>query len=437
MSRNAYPAPRHGLAFLTLAVSAAWAVNVQAAGFALMEQNASGLGNAYAGAAAAAEDASTIFFNPAGMTYVPGRQVVIGGNFIRPKTEFNDKGSTVPPFGHPRGGDGGDAGDLSFVPHGYLSWEVVPSKVWLGVGVGVPFGLKTDYDDDWVGRFHGTHSEVKTININPSIAWKANETVSVGFGLNLQKFDAELANAVSYSAAILGGGGPLVPGLEGTAKVEGDDWGWGWNAGIMLNLSPATRLGIAYRSTIKFNLDGDVKFRNRPASLNAALPDGDIKAKVRVPDSLSVALSHQYTPKLQVLADYTWTGWDTIQDISIERKSGDPLDRLELDMHNTWRVGVGVNYQLNDAWKLRGGIAYDRSAIRHGRTPRLPDEDRLWFAVGAQYAISKQAAIDVGYAYLTTRGDASIDLSSASKGNLRGDYDANVHIVAVQGRYSF
>src|SRR5690606_22248700 len=117
--------------------------------------------------------------------------------------EFNDDGSTVPPFGHAPGGDGGDAGDLAFVPHGYLSWEVIPSKLWAGIGVGAPFGLKTDYDSDWIGRFHGTKSEVKTININPSIAWKANETISVGAGLNFQKFDAELANVVSYRGAAL------------------------------------------------------------------------------------------------------------------------------------------------------------------------------------------------------------------------------------------
>ncbi|HEY9381059.1 MAG TPA: outer membrane protein transport protein [Burkholderiales bacterium] len=417
------------VAIVALTATATWAGSAHAAGFALMEQNASGLGNAYAGQAAAAEDASTIFFNPAGMTYLPGRQVVVGGNFIRPKTEFNDSGSTVP-AGFPPGGDGGDAGDLSFVPHGYLSWEVVPSTVWLGVGVGVPFGLKTDYDDNWVGRFHGTHSEVKTININPSIAWKANEMVSFGFGINLQKFDAELANGVAAH-----------PAFSTEATVEGDDWGWGWNAGIMLNFRPTTRVGISYRSTIKYDLDGDVDFDNVPPPAAALLFNGGIKADVKVPDTLSVGLAHQLTPQLQLLADYTWTGWDTIQDITIKRDTGATLDRLELDMHNTWRAGVGMNYQLNDAWKLRAGVAYDRSAIRHSRTPRLPDEDRLWFAVGAQWAVSKEAAIDIGYAYLTTRGDASINLTKATpagNANLRGDYDdAKVHIVGVQARYSF
>lgn len=449
-----YRGGRTSIATATLTAGILFGGGAHAAGFALMEQNASGLGNAYAGQAAAAEDASTIFFNPAGMTHLPGRQVVVGGNFIRPITEFSDKGSTspslpppAPPLGHALGGDGGDAGDLAFVPHGYLSWEVVPSTLWVGVGVGVPFGLKTDYDKDWVGRFHGTKSEVKTININPSIAWKPNETISLGFGLNAQKFDAELANATSYTAAILAGGGPFVPGLEGIATVEGDDWGFGWNAGILLNLSSHTRVGIAYRSKIEFDLDGKVKFDNRPPALAAALPDGGIKADLELPESFSIGVSHQVTPKVQLLADYTWTGWDSIQDISIYRDSGAGLTRLELNMEDSWRVGLGLNYQLSDAVKLRFGVAYDRSAIHEGRTPRLPDEDRLWLALGAQWKTSKQMAIDIGYAYITAQGDASVNLSNfatptagfanAPRGDLRGDYDAKVHILGVQARYAF
>jgi len=439
---------------LALAITAMFASGAQAAGFALMEQNASGLGNAYSGQAAAAEDASTIFFNPAGMTHLPGRQVVIGGNFIDPNTEFNDKGSTAPfippatPLGHTPGGDGGDAGDLAFVPHGYMSWEVLPSQLWVGIGVGAPFGLKTDYENDWIGRFHGTSSEVKTININPSIAWKVNNTVSLGFGLNIQKFEAELANAVSYTAVILGGGGGFIPGLEGIAKVEGDDWGFGWNAGALFNISPATRIGIAYRSKIDYDLDGDVNFSNRPPALAAALPDGDIEADVEVPDTFSVGLSHQLTPKIQLLADYTWTGWDSVQTIEIRRDNGAGLSALDLNMHDTYRVGLGLNYKVNDEWKLRFGVAHDRSAVREGRTPRLPDEDRFWASVGVQWAFSKQGVIDVGYAFVKALGDAEINqpnldptptpgFPNSPRGDLVGDYDAVVHILGVQARYSF
>jgi len=140
----------------------------QAAGFALVEQNASGLGNAYAGQAASAQDASTIFFNPAGMTLLPDAQLVVAGHLIQPSAKFS--GTFSAPVG---GGQGGDAGGLAFVPNLYFALPLT-SSVSLGVGINAPFGLKTDYDAGWVGRFQALKSDLKTINVNPSIAWKLN-----------------------------------------------------------------------------------------------------------------------------------------------------------------------------------------------------------------------------------------------------------------------
>ena len=191
-----------------------------AAGFQLFEQNASGLGNAYAGQAAAAEDASAIYFNPAGLTRLPRGQVVGALHLIKPSITFNNDGSCTPyvgtgvgtstcPFGphgnlgHVAGGDGGDAGDLSVVPNAYLSWEVLPSTGWLGIGVNVPFGLQTEWEADWVGRFQAIKSVVETININPTVAWKINQVLSVGAGISAQRLDAELSQAVSYRAVAL------------------------------------------------------------------------------------------------------------------------------------------------------------------------------------------------------------------------------------------
>ena len=407
--------------------------DAQAAAFALMEQNASGLGNAYAGQAAAAEDASTIFFNPAGMTYIRGRQVVGALNMISPKSEFNDEGSTLPGgFSPAAANDGGDAGDLAFVPNAYLSWELIPNKIWLGLGVNAPFGLKTEYDEDWIGRFHAVKSDVKTININPSVAWKATEAISIGVGLNLQRFEAELSNQQLLGAL-----------TQTLATVEGDDWSWGWNVGLMVDISPSTRLGIAYRSKIDYDLDGDVS-----APVPSPLLNAPIEAEVELPDTLSIALSHQISPRLQLLADYTWTGWDSIQNIEIYRGNGTGLSYLPLRFSNSWRAGLGLNYQVDDAWKLRFGIAYDKTPTKDEfRTPRLPDEDRFWAAIGAQWKPSKQLAVDVGYAYIWP-DDPEIDLPSTDpnpppgfsgglKGNLVGDYDANVQILSIQVSYSF
>lgn len=424
--------PKYGRVFAAL-LTAGVASHAHAAGFALMEQNASGLGNAYAGQAAAAEDASTIFFNPAGMTYIKGRQVVGALNLVSPSSDFDDEGSTTPI--PPLGGDGGNAGDLAFIPNAYLSWELLADKVWLGIGVNAPFGLKTEYDEDWVGRFHAIKSDVKTININPSIAWKAAPGISLGAGINVMKFDAELSNR------------QLLPGpQQPIATVEGDDWGWGWNVGVMFDLAPGTRVGVAYRSKIDLDLEGDVSAAVGPPF--AALLNSDITADIELPDTLSVALSHQLTPKLQLLADYTWTGWDSIQTIEIYRDNGTGLSYLPLNFDDSWRIGIGLNYQYDDSLKLRVGFAYDRSPVDDEfRSPRLPDEDRYWLALGAQWKSSKQLTIDVGYAYVwpeepdvnlpSVDSDPPTGFSASPKGNLVGDYDAHVHIFSVQASYSF
>jgi len=223
---------------MPLAVAAAltgFSAGAQASGFALIEQNASGIGNAYAGGAAVAEDASTIYFNPAGMTRLPGRQAVGALHAIKPKTEFTNTGSTLAAAQGSLGGNGGDAGDWAFVPNAYLSWQI-NNQWFVGVGLNAPFGLKTEYDAGWVGRFHALESEVKTINVNPSVAFKLSDAVSLGFGVNWQRMEATLTNSVNYAAGAAAGctpqpacAGPTVAGLtalgqnEGVATIEADD----------------------------------------------------------------------------------------------------------------------------------------------------------------------------------------------------------------------
>ena len=414
-------------------------------GFQLLEQNASGLGNAYAGQAANPEDASAVYSTPAGLTRFPGRQFVASLIALRPAAEFNNTGSCAPyagtgagttscPFGsggnlgHSRGGDGGDAGDWAAIPSVYLSWELVPSQVWVGVGVNAPFGLKTEWDSTWMGRFHAVESEVQTININPSVAWKINEMVSVGGGINAQRLKTTLSNAVSYRAVALASGSPALIGAtpggsEGLATVEGDDWGWGWNLGVLFNVTPATQVGVTYRSKIKYTVDGDVSFANRPAAMGVVpqVADGGVEARIELPDTWSLALSHQLTPQLQLLFDYTRTGWDSIDELDIRRNSGalsgQTLASTPLNFKNAWRVGFGANYQLNQAWKLRGGVAYDNgNASDEFRTPRLPDSDRIWFALGAQWAFAPNMALDFGYVYIKVKDADSVMLADVALG---------------------
>jgi long-chain fatty acid transport protein len=435
------------------AALAAMASGASAAGFQLMEQNASGLGNAYAGQGASAQDASTIFYNPAGMTYLPGKNVVGAINAIRPSAKFSNTTSTLAPLQTSLGGNGGDAGDWAFVPNAYFSWQLNP-QLFVGLGLNAPFGLKTEYDPAWVGRFHAIESELKTININPSIAFRVNNVVSIGAGVSYQKADATLTNAVNYSAAAFGAGGVALlgaiggAGREGVAKVEGDDWAWGYNFGAMFDISPDTRVGVAYRSSTSYKISGNVAFSNRPALLAGGLPDGPVTADITLPATASVNLFHKINPQWELLADVSWTDWSQLKTLNIVRSTGALLATTPLNWRDTWRVGVGANYNINNAWTLRVGTAYDQSPVPDAdRTPRIPDQDRVWLAIGAQYRLSKQAAIDFGYAHLFVK-DGSVNLCNAAqaaanaaacagKNNLVGTFQNDVNILSAQLRYTF
>lgn len=417
----------------------AWSHQASAAGFALYEQNASGLGNAFAGAAAVAEDAGTIYFNPAGMTRIRGRQVVGALSLINVRIDFADNGGSTVPLGQvPGGGNGGDAGGTAALPAGYLSWELKPGTLWLGVGIGGPFGLSTAWKESWVGRFHAIESSVEAININPSVAWKVNERFSLGAGVSFQRLKATFSNAVPYTA--LAGllkipGVPL--GSEGVAEVEGDSWATGWNLGATWQATPATRLGLAYRSKIRHDVEGDVGFSARPAPLALVVPDGDVKARVKLPDTLSLAVAHDLDARWQLLADYTRTGWSSIQELAILRPNGQAVSSVDLAFEDAWRIALGANYRMDDRWMLRFGVAYDRTPVQDAkRTPRLPDMDRKWLSVGMQYRASQQLAFDVGFTCIFS-SNAPSELHSASAGNLTGSYSNKTWVLGGQVRYAF
>ncbi|MDP2056725.1 MAG: outer membrane protein transport protein, partial [Thiobacillus sp.] len=297
-----------------------------AAGFALIEQNASGLGNAYAGQAAVAADASTIFFNPAGMTLLPDTQLVVVGHLIKPQVEFSGSSNIG-------GGNGGDAGGLALVPNAYFAFRLTPD-VHLGVGMNAPFGLKTEYDSTWAGRTQAIKSELKTINLNPSIAWKASESLSLGAGVSIQYAEATLSNFT---------------GIPGVGTVKGDDYGWGFNLGALWQLSDATRIGLAYRSEVDHTLEGDLTFSVAPTVI-------PVFADLTLPDLASLSLFHKLNARWELLADMTWTGWSDFDALRIVNASGGPVSTTIENWDDSYRYSLGANYHLNDKLTLRGGV---------------------------------------------------------------------------------
>ncbi|OHC82540.1 MAG: aromatic hydrocarbon degradation protein [Sideroxydans sp. RIFOXYB12_FULL_59_6] len=432
---------------LSTAVSAAlllMAGQAGASGFALIEQG-SGLGNAYAGGSASAEDATTIFFNPAGMSRLDGSQISVGGAFIKPSAQYSGTISGLAPLQTAGTGTGGDAGGLAFVPNMYYTRQV-DDKLHVGVGINAPFGLQTDYDATWMGRFQAVKSKIQTINLNPSISYDVSDSLSVGAGLNYQHISGELTSVTNYSAAIYQAtaGATAIPNLEGLSTLTGSDSAWGYNFGALYNLSEKTRLGAAYRSQIKYSLKGDVKFANRPALLAAGLPDQAISLDITMPDSFSMSAVHQYSDKLEVMADASWTGWSVFKTLDVKKTNGASLSAATPEnWKDTWRVSVGTSYHYSEQWTARAGVAFDQAPVSDAyRTVRIPDADRTWLSLGGQYKPSSASTLDFGYAHLFVKSGAMNQSATANpelsgKGYLVGSYSSSVDIVSVQYGYKF
>lgn len=399
---------------IPLLIAAAFSGTAGAAGFQLLEQNASGIGNAYAGSAAVAENASTIFYNPAGMTQLQDREVSLGLTAVRPSFNFTNNGSTAGALS----GNGNDGGSWAFLPNAYLSWAL-NKDLYVGLGLGAPFGLMTEYDQNWVGAAQSIKFDIKTYNINPSIAYRVNDLLSIGGGLNWTRMEAEYVKRAAAS--------PLAP----LATLKADDDSWGWNIGVLLNLSPATKAGLSYRSKVKQNLDGTLTV--------AGVTSFAAKADLTLPDTAILSLSHKLNSQWELLGDVSWTGWSSIPKVDIVQKaSGVTVQSLNTAFNDSWRVAVGANYQLNGALKLKGGLAYDQSPVPDAehRLVSLPDNDRTWVSVGAQWKPNKGSALDLGVSYLIVK-DTTINAGPSSGTTVRGTYDSDVWIFGAQYSMAF
>lgn len=429
---------RTKLRLIPALIAIAFSGSAAAAGFQLLEQNASGLGNAYAGSAAVADNASTIFFNPAGMTQLQDREVSAGVSVISANYQFNNTSSST---GTTLVGNS-DGGTVGFVPNAYMSWRLA-KDVYVGLGIGAPFGLATKYDDNWYGAAQSIEFDIQTININPSVAWRANEWLLLGAGVNYQILNAEYRKAAGTAA----------PFAATTAVLNLDGTAWGWNIGALMKITPATKLGLSYRSTTKYDLDGDVEFTGTLAQSGAtagATTNRAVTATIELPDTWILSATHELNDRVELLGDVSWTGWSSIPKVNIVNAqttgagavAGQNMQVLDTEFRDTWRVAVGANYKLNDAWKLKAGLAYDQTPVK-GPTTRLvslPDNDRTWFSLGTQWKPSKSMTLDISAAYLLIK-DTEVDNNQNSgvtgANRVTGNYDNQAFLLGAQFSMAF
>ncbi len=393
--------------------------SVLAGGYGLNEQSASASGAANAGAVANPDNASTVYFNPAGMTELEGTQVSFGAAVLTITGDF--EGSAVRENGTPvSGGDGGDFVPTAVVPNLYMTHKL-NDTVSVGLGINAPYGLSADYDDDFVGRFFADETELKVLSFSPAVAFSSDNGLSLGASVNVLYGEGTLSKFQDYSG--------LSPALQdGHFKAEGDDVAVNYTFGMQYQLAESTRFGMVFRTATELELEGNARLTNVPV-FGPTGPTGqtrtlteDAEIVLEIPEQLSFGVSHELVDDVTLLASATWTKWSRFESLDVrstqsnagtpnetisflgEQKSGEPgmIGHVPEKWTDTWSAAAGVSWQATPAVALKAGYAFDESPITDKyRTARVPSEDRHWLTLGGQYAHAPSGwTVDLAAGYL-------------------------------------
>ena len=435
------------------------------AGFALQEHSISGLGVGFASGASGGPDNSAMYFNPASLIMIDEQQVTAGFHLITPVAKFKNTGTTsgyipgVSP-GVPTQGGNSTSDDPALVPNVYYSRPLSENAV-IGVGLSAPWGLATSYTKGWVGRYVALETDLQTVNLNLAMAWKASDMVTVGFGVSGMHGDATLSNAINFGLGFLSGiqSGdiPLTPETaaiaqdaqnnlggdkyDGYTKLTGDDIGYGWNVGVLFTPNENTRIGVHYRSKVTLDLEGKAKFDVGLLDpfFGPIYKDQGGAVSIDLPDTFQVSIHHQVTPRMAVMADVYHTWWSKFKELDISFDGGLPNSVVPENWKDVFRYSVGATYLLNEEVELRGGLVFDESPVPSNkyRSPRIPDEDRIWLSAGVGWKVSDRLTVDAAFVYIMV-DDPVIDNPTHTRGeSLKGKIDAMTTILSVACSYTF
>jgi len=404
------------------------ATQLWASGFQIVEQGASNLGTALAGATVNANgDASAAFWNPSASFFVNGGLEVgemktdSALSFIVPDFRFKPTLAKDPSGADIVGSDGGNAGGTSIVPNFYMIYKI--AEDWnFTLSLTSPYGLETKYTNDFVGRYHGIKSNVMTIDINPSIAYQVCDWFSVSAGASAQYVSAELTQASDIG-----------PFTDVFSVVKGHGWSAGFNLGMTFQYDEKGRIGVGYRSQVSHTVEGSMQVRH--PMLAAA--GGDVEASVSLPNVVNVGLYQRFYGDLEdfaVMVDYSWTQWSTFKDLTVvDSGSGGVLSSTNESWKDTSRVSLGMHYYPTENLTLRLGTTWDESPIRSTklRTPRIPDANRLWIATGLGYH-DDWWNVELAYAYIIFDASYMDNDEDLKKGHLQGSFSGAAHVISLQ-----
>lgn len=412
--------PTFKIAAAAMMVAGAFATQTYAAGFQLSEQSAIQMGRAMAGAGIVGDDLSAVHYNPAGMTLLSGTRMQATGTWVAVNLDYESRDGSVTENGRLKG---------QTIPAGFITHQINDS-LWAGLGLTVPYGMGTEFDENWAGMDRGTESMILTFDINPNLAWKVNDKLSVGGGISLQYAKAELGFGFDFD----------VPSFKTAAhaNVKGDSWAWGWNVGMMFQPVETVRVGLAYRSHIAHNADGHTTLDiNGMGSLTS-----DMKVRIKTPDTITLSATWEATDALRLSGTARWSKWSNFKSLSLDNSGFgsapaiDPHSTITNNWDDTWFFSVGADYKLNGQWTVRGGVAYDQGPVENQyRMAVIPDTDRVWFSGGASYKYTDNLTFDFGATYIKGVGDK--ELVSANE-KASGEFKSlDSYIFSAQMQYLF
>ncbi|HSR64168.1 MAG TPA: OmpP1/FadL family transporter [Xanthomonadaceae bacterium] len=447
------------LSALALGIAGVLALgSAHATGFQLRENSVKNLGRANSGTAVASDDASVVVNNPAAMVNLQKATFQADATDIDLTAHFHGGGyaDAGTPLQNPlTGGDGGDPGSPKVVPAVAFVMPVA-DNFRLGASISAPFGLNTEYDADWVGRYNAINSDVKTVDLTLSAAWAITPQFSVGLGAIYQRSEVTLSNAIDFGSALCAGSGnplnclnPAFPfhpqGNDGTVVVKGDANDWGWVAGAQWRVTDSFVLGYSHHSKISHTLRGSADF-TLPASVAAtfgalgvtAYNDGAIYAPLTTPSIDTLSAQWNVAPAWRLYADYQRTGWHSLQQVAIFRDGGAPLGPAEaFNWKNTNYFGIGAEWDVSPAFTLRAGLAHDQTPTRDDtRDARLPDNNRQLYSIGVTWHASDAFSIDAAFQRINIK-TPTVDIITSSGSSLTGDFDGHANLFGLSMQYRF
>lgn len=433
------------VALTAIAVAAAFASTAHAAGFMLTEQSAGSLGRAYAGAGVDGTDLSGVYYNPATMVLHKGTAIQMGFVGIGLNLDYvgeDANGNEVTANGRNKS---------QAIPHGYIVHQI-NDRAWFGLAMTVPFGMGTEYDNDWAGNEHGISATILTFDLNPNFAFKLSEKFSVGFGASIQYASADLKIRKNIMGELAEKSPSPLPITDASVRseIDADSIAWGWNVGMMRSPLENLRFGVSYRSKITHDAEGDLSIDQ--LSVESSIPGfdsilagqledmqmyGDMTgaATVTAPAWAMASVAWDVNDLVSLYGTFRWTDWSSFDELKIDG-NGQTVSTIPNKWRDTYLGSLGMDLRLTDWWTLRGGIAYESSPIANPqyRTAIIPDADRWWFAIGSSFKWSDNFQTDISFAHLHGVHERNIYGADGKEGRFR---KLDAYLLGAQLVYKF